>query len=117
MYIDNSHNFILGIITTVLIVLPLLWKAFKKNLFSEINLKTLTHVFNNALLPQFGIGILLMIIASLIDKLVYSNGNGNLFTALLIESTYYYVVIGFFMYLPVIAILNLINLVNQKFKT
>lgn len=117
MYINQNHSVLLIIITIGLFVLPLLWSSIKRKLFAELNLKSLTRVFNRALIAQIVVGILLLIITFSIDKLVYSNGDGNLFTELFIESTYYYVVIGVFIYLPCVGILNLINWTQQKFGT
>ena len=73
-------------------------------------------VLNKSIKYQFYIGIIALIISSIIDKIFYGNINseGNLFTAIIIETTYYYIVIGIFMYLPLIGFINLISFGKQK---
>ncbi len=116
MYINSNHSVLLVIITIGLFSFPLLWTSIKRKLFAEFNLKSIAIIFNRALISQIIAGILLESISFVIDKLVYSNGDGNLFTELFIESTYYYVVIGVFIYLPSVGVMNLINWTLQKFK-
>jgi hypothetical protein len=114
MYIDNSHSFILNLITIGLFLFPLLWTVFTRKLFQNFNANDLIIAFNQTLIFQIFAGILLIIISFFIDKLIYTNDNGNLASALFIEATYYYSIIGFFYYLPFVGIMNIINWVTKK---
>jgi hypothetical protein len=114
MYIDNNHSIILNLITISLFLFPLLRTSFTRKLFENLNLKNLIIVLNKTLVFQIIIGILLTIISFLIDKLIYTNGDGNFVSALFIESTYYYIVIGLFIYLPLVCAMNIMNWVAKK---
>jgi len=51
------------------------------------------------------------------DKAFYTNNRGrNIFLDLSIESTYCYIVLGLFFYLPFIALINIINLAINRLK-
>jgi hypothetical protein len=114
MYIDNNHSIILNLITISLFLFPLLRTSFTRKLFQNLNLKNLIIVLNKTFVFQIIIGILLTIISFFIDKLIYINGDGNLASVLFIEATYYYVIIGFFYYLPFVGIMNIINWITKK---
>lgn len=114
MYIDNSHSFVLNLTTIGLFLAPLLWTVFTRKLFQNFNTNNLIIAFNQTLIFQIFAGILLIIISFFIDKLIYINGDGNLASALFIEATYYYLIIGFFYYLPFVGIMNIINWITKK---
>ena len=114
MYIDNSHSFVLNLTTIGLFLAPRLWTVFTRKLFQNFNTNNLIIAFNRTLFFQIFIGIFLIIISFFIDKLIYTNDDGNLASALFIEATYYYTVIGFFIYLPFVGLLNIINWVAKK---
>ena len=77
---------------------------------------SLTRTFNKALILQIIIGVMTLLISFVLDKIYYTNGDGNMFTDVFIESSYNFVVIGLFFYLPSLGLLNLINWLTKKIK-
>ena len=55
----------------------------------------------------------MLLIMLLVNKIVYSTSDGNIITDILIGTAYTYVVIGVFIYLPCILVMNMINWLNQ----
>jgi hypothetical protein len=114
MYFDSNHMIYVYPIVILLFVLPLLTTAFSERIFSEFNIKAFLNVFNKAIKYQVIIGVSTLILAYVVDALVYSDGEGNIYSAVFIESSYAFVVIGIFMYLPCLAILNGIVWLTNK---
>lgn len=101
-------------IVILLFVLPILTTAIRERIFSAFNIKALLNAFNKAIKYQVIIGVSTLILAYIVDALVYSHGEGSTFAAVFIESSYAFVVIGIFMYLPCLAILNGIVWLTNK---
>jgi hypothetical protein len=95
-------------------LLPVLRHSIKNKLFRDFKFSNLTKTFNNAILLQIIVGVTALLISSILDKIFYTNGNGNIFTETFIESSYNFIVIGLFYYLPAIGLLNIINWLAKK---
>jgi hypothetical protein len=117
MYIDQNHIIVIYITVIMLLTIPLVLKAIRLKLFFNFNFLNLVKVLNRSIELQLIIGLIIMIIGILFDKVFYSNDrNGNIFSDIFIESTYCYIVIGLFLYLPTIGLINIINLVINRLK-
>ncbi len=110
MYIDSHDNIYLIFIVILLLCIPVLIQFVKNNPIKEFSFQTLIRSINRALILQIIIGIVILVIAIIVDRIYYSNGDGNYFTRIFIESTDYYIIIGIFVYLPAVGILNLMKL-------
>jgi len=95
-------------------LLPVLRHCIKNKLFRDFKFSKLTKTFNNAILLQIIVGVTALLISSILDKIFYTNGNGNAFTETFIESSYNFIVIGLFYYLPALGLLNIINWLTKK---
>ena len=116
MYISEKDIVYIYPIMLLLLILPILVKSKKLNLFNNFTFTNLVSVLNKSIKYQFYIGVIALIISVIVDKLFYGNINrdGNIFTDVIIETTYCYTVIGIFMYLPFIGFLNLICFGKQR---
>jgi hypothetical protein len=111
-----SHITIVTIFVVLLFAIPVLTIAINQNIFKFLSLPRLTRTFNRAFLIQVLIGLTIALISAILDKKYYSNGDGNIFAAIFIETTHTYNIIGVFMYLPGLIMLNLINWLRIKVK-
>ncbi len=101
---------IITVVTFLLFLIPILIVAKTQSLQKSFSFKNLLRSINKSLPLQIGLGLILLLSGYLLDKLVYVNGNGNEFTHIVIGTAYTFNVVGLFMYLPSLALLNLINL-------
>jgi hypothetical protein len=101
---------IITVLTILLFLLPILIVAKTQALQKSFSFQNLLRSINKSLPLQIGLGLILLLSGYLLDKLVYVNSNGNAFTDSVIGTAYTFNVIGLFMYLPSLALLNLINL-------
>ncbi len=101
----------IGTVTILVILLfgfPIFWNARKNGLLKSFNFIGLVKTINKSLKIQGIIGLILI-------PLTWIWNSANLiFDSILTGTTYTYLVIGFFMYLPAIGILNLIKLGIDK---
>ena len=99
-------------IVTILVIiffgLPIIWNARKNGLWKSFNFIGLIKTINKSLTIQGIIGLILI----LLTWLLYSADIN--FLSLVGGTTYTYLVIGIFMYLPALGILNLIKLGIKK---
>lgn len=97
---------------TILVILlfaaPILWIAHRNELLKDLSFFKLIYTLNKALIIQ---GIIGLILVSL--SWIWNTASLG-FDSLITGTSYTYLVIGFFMYLPALGILNLINFVAQK---
>ena len=107
MFIDQNHIIVIYIITILLLIIPLILPASRIKLFRNLNFSNFVKVLN--------IGVIMMIVGVILDKVFYSDEkNGNIFSEIFIESTYCYIVIGSFFYLPAIGLINIIKLLINR---
>ena len=96
---------------TILVILlfgiPIFWNARKKGLLKSFSFTKLIKTINKSLKIQGIIGLILI-------PLTWIWNSANfIFDSILTGATYTYLVIGFFMYLPVLAFLNFIKLLIE----
>jgi hypothetical protein len=115
MYIDQRHIIVIYIILILLLAVPLILQTLRIKLFRNFNFPNLVKVLNRSIIPQLIIGVIITIIAVFFDKVFYSDDkSGNIFLEIFIESTYCYIVIGSFFYLPAIGLINIIKLLINR---
>mgnify|MGYP003595544830 CR=1 FL=1 len=102
------------ILTVLLFFLPVLFFSIKSNIFSHISLNRFTLTLNKALLIQIFEGLILIIISKSFGHELWHEC--SFLENLIMELTFYFVLIWIFFYLPIIIILNLINFINLKLK-
>jgi hypothetical protein len=112
MYISNQHTIFIYSLVFLLFAMPLVILAMKPDLFRRFTFDKLIVIFNKALLPQVIVGLFTLLIAFVFYKTFYANGEGNIFTDIFIETAYCYCIIGLFMYLPSVRLLNIIKFVT-----
>ncbi|WP_179340040.1 hypothetical protein [Winogradskyella ludwigii] len=97
---------------TVLVILlfgiPILWNAQKNGILKSFSFINLIRTINKSLKIQGIIGLILIPITWFLISINFK-GDG-IFAGV----TYTYLVIGFFMYLPILGILNLFKLIMEK---
>ncbi|MBD0825504.1 hypothetical protein [Aestuariibaculum marinum] len=101
----------IGTVTVLVILLfglPILWNAKKNGLWKSLNLIGLIKTINKSLIIQGIIGLVLIPLTWLWNSADFK------FDSLITGTTYTYLVIGLFMYLPALGILNLIKLIVEK---
>jgi hypothetical protein len=115
MYFEDSITVIFIVI--LLLGVPLLLRLIKNDAFNNFHLSRLTKAFNRTLIIQIIIGVVILLASAVVDKIFYSNGHENNVAEIIIQTSYMYVIIGCFYYLPALGILNLINvLVHRRLK-
>ena len=100
----------IGTVTLLVILLfgiPILWNARKNGLSKSFSFIKLIKTINKSLKIQGVIGLILIPLTWI------WNSADFIFDSLLIGTTYTYLVIGFFMYLPALAFLNFIKLLIE----
>jgi hypothetical protein len=109
-----SHFPIAVLLMILLLAIPITILAVKYNLVKLFSFITVLRIFNKALPYQLLIGIVILIISIFLDKVINWNSNENTFAGIIIETSYTYLIIGGFIYLPVLAVLNIINLIRNR---
>jgi hypothetical protein len=113
MYVGNIT--LVTLIVIALFALPVVVIATRQNVNKPFNFLThFTKVFNRAFIIQVIVGVLLLISMFIIDTIEYSEGEGHDFFDTFIGTAYLYIVVGVFMYLPALGVLNLINWIVKK---
>src|SRR5690606_15558139 len=99
-------------IVTILVViffgLPIIWNARKNGLWKSFNFIGLIKTINKSLIIQGIIGLILILLTWLWNSADFK------FDSFIARTTYTYLIIGIFMYLPALVILNLIKLGIKK---
>ena len=99
-------------IVTILVIiffgLPIIWNARKNGLWKSFNFIGLIKTINKSLIIQGIIGLILILLTWLCNSTDFK------FDSLIVGTTYTYLTIGIFMYLPALGILNLIKLGFRK---
>lgn len=101
----------IGIVTFLVVLIfgvPILWNVQKKGLWKSFSFTGLIKVINKSLKIQGIIGLIIIPLTWIWNSADFK------FDSLLTGATYTYIVIGFFMYLPVLGILNLVKLGIEK---
>jgi hypothetical protein len=97
---------------TILVILmfgiPILWNARKNGLLKSFSFIHLINTINKSLKMQGIIGLILIPLTWIWNTADF------IFDSILTGTTYTYLVVGFFMYLPALAFLNFIKLLIEK---
>lgn len=96
------------IIVILLFGIPILYNARKIGLLKSFSYIQLIKSINRSLILQGIIGLFLIFLIWI------GNSNEFIFDDILIGTTYTYLVVGFFMYLPSLLFLNILNLLIQR---
>ncbi|KEY18719.1 hypothetical protein SAMN05421765_2819 [Kaistella antarctica] len=96
------------ILTILLFILPIIFVVISERVLRNFNLKNIVKTLNKSFLVQFSLCLLLFLIVWSLN-LKYSSQDSNILENTLIETLYYFSVIGIFYYLPPLIILNLIT--------
>jgi hypothetical protein len=99
---------IVTIIVTLLFLIPVLWNIYKSEFYQRFTIFGLVKIFNKSLIIQGIIVICLIPVSWLWDKANF------IFDDIIAGTLYTYFVIGIFMYLPSLALLNLVKLIIEK---
>jgi len=101
----------IGIVTFLVVLffgIPILWNSKKNGLFKNFDFGKLVKTINKSLIIQGIIGLILIILSWVWNSSEFK------FDSLIVGVTYTYLIIGIFMYIPALGILNLIKLGKQK---
>jgi len=99
---------IVTVLVLLLFLIPVLWNIYNTEIFKKFTAIGLIKTLNKSLLIQ-GIIVIFLIPIS------WAWNKANLIFGDIIAGTFYtYFVIGIFMYLPSLGILNIIKLIIQK---
>ena len=98
---------IVTIIVVLIFLIPVLWTFYIRRIFEKFTFIELIKTFNKSLLIQ-GISAMALIPFSWIWNKFDFN-----FDYIIAETAYTYIVVGIFMYLPSLALLNLMKLVLE----
>jgi hypothetical protein len=105
---------IVTVLTVLLFGLPTLIHALKLRLFNTFNFDTLTKACNKAITTQVVVAIVLAILAYALDKTLYSIGQGNTLTNVIVSTAMTYIISAGFFYIPGLLLLNLTNWISRK---
>jgi hypothetical protein len=116
MYVGNIA--LVTVIVVVLFALPIFATAISQKIPKPfIILHHFTKVFNKAFIIQLIIGVVLVVATIIVDRTLYRNGYSNVFLDTFAGTAYVYTVVGLFMYLPALGLLNLINWIVKIFSS
>jgi hypothetical protein len=96
-------------IVVLMFLLPVLRQFIKNKLFRNFSLDSLTRTFNKALILQIVIGAIFSLISLILYNVFYTVGESNSFTLILMEATVNFLIIGLYIYLPILVLLNVVN--------
>lgn len=115
MWSNNLSPYIISI-TLLVFVIPFILVSKKKGTFRFFTFHIMTVTFNWTLLYFAIISILFLAAMKIMDVSVYGQeeSNGNDFAEVVMGVCYSYVVIGAFLYVPSIGVVNLVNLIINK---
>ena len=99
---------IVAIIVTLLFLIPVLWNIYKSVFYKKFTIFGLVKIFNKSLIIQGAILIFLIFISWVWNKANF------IFDDILAGTLYTYFIIEIFMYLPCLALLNLVKLIIEK---
>ena len=97
----------IGTVTILVILMfgfPILWNARKNGLLKSFSFFELIKTINKSLKIQGIIGVILILLTWIWNSAEFK------FDSLFTGTTYTYLVVGIFMYLPALGILNLVKL-------
>ena len=115
MYIDQKDAIVIYTIVILLFTIPLALRVIRINLIRNFSYLNFVKVVNRAFIFQLIIGVITASISLYFDKVFYSDDkSGDIFSDIFIGSTYCYIIIGLFFYLPAVVLINIFNLGNDE---
>jgi hypothetical protein len=112
--IDNYD--IATVFTVILFVFPLLYFIISQKSFYQFSIQKLTKSFNYAFVAQMAIAIIIILLMKLIDNEIYGYEKGNDLTDIFMSTGITYTIIGAFIYIPGLIILNIITFIIMYLK-
>jgi hypothetical protein len=120
---DTKDQYFGLIIVIALFLIPVVISVVRKKLFGQFSLAGLVKVLNWAFIVQFIFGIILYVVATILDRndpfmmdRLPAGYKVNHFDIIFFGVAYVFLVIGAFMYLPALIVLNIVNWAIMKFK-
>jgi len=111
---DTRDELLSLFIVIALFLLPALILAYRRNLFNQFSFPSLVKVINQALIVQLIFGLILLF-GEMNLGLINKGGRWFHFSDIIAGTTFFLEMIGLFLYLPFLLILNIANWVNQFF--
>ena len=112
--IDNYD--IATVFTVILFVFPLLYFIISQKSFYQFSIQKLTKSFNYAFVAQMAVAIIIILLMKLIDNEIYGYEKGNDLTDIFMSTGITYTIIGAFIYIPGLIILNIITFIIMYLK-
>lgn|SRR5690554_530727 len=108
----------IAIVLTVLSFgLPVLYFILTRRALTPFSLRQLTKSFNFALIVQIILAGLFLGLMGYMNKKIYSDGQSNNFTDILMNTGMTYTIVGAFFYIPGLILLNLVSFLISRLKT
>ncbi|UOK41612.1 hypothetical protein [Flavobacterium enshiense] len=99
---------IVTVLVILLFLIPVVWNIYKTEIFKKFSITRLIKILNKSLIIQVFIVIFLILVNWAWNKANFK------FENIIAGTLYTYLVVGIFMYLPSLGILNLIKFILQK---
>jgi hypothetical protein len=114
---DEANQYIVLVSVIALFLVPVIFVAFRRNLFRQFSFSSLVKVFNWALLIQVLVEVVLLVGSTYIsDNNIKERDGMYRFADTFYGTTYSFTVIGMMIYLPSLSILNITNWIRQFLK-
>lgn len=94
------------VLTVLLFAIPVLYFLISKKALKPFSFKQLIKSFNLALIIQFILAFLLYSLTVYLNNKIYTEGNGTDLTDIFLNTAMNYTIVGAFLYLPSIVVLN-----------
>ena len=104
-------------LTILSFILPVFYYILKRKALNPFSLSQLTKCFNFALTVQISLAGLYLGTMWLIDKKLYTKGQSNDLTDILMEIGITYTIVGAFFYLPGLILFNIISFFITRLRT
>lgn len=104
-----SHIEIVTVLTILLFSYPIFVYAVKDHLFRMLGFSKVTKVFNKAIILQIANAVILVIVALILNKMVYANGHGTMVTDIVVGTAMTYTIVGGFFYVPGLVMINIFH--------
>ena len=106
MIIGNIE--IVTVIVVFIFLIPVLWNFYKDRIFEKFTFIKLIKIFNKSLKIQGVIAVIIMPFSWIWNKFDFT------YDYVIAETGYTYIIVGIFMYLPTLGILNFVKLLFEE---
>ncbi len=114
MFFSDRYIEIENSLVAIVILLPLCLNAKRIKLFKNFSFNLLVATINGTFLIHVLIGLLLMLTSYIFSEWIDSGNQLNSLTEIICGSTFSYVFVGLFFYIPFIALINLIRYISVR---